>query len=76
MRIMVRALDGHFTPACTLKGHENWITSVAFTSTVQENGSWQVWLATSSQDRNVRVWAIKPQQLAAKVRSAPGSHCR
>jgi elongator complex protein 2 len=67
----------------TLTGHEGWITSLALKG-LGKQGSWtdsELWLASASQDKSVRLWRISrcdadaearpedtlEQQLSAKV---------
>ena len=43
----------NFTPAAVLKGHEDWIRGLHFTASKSD-----VYLASASQDRYVRLWRI------------------
>jgi elongator complex protein 2 len=43
----------YFTSAAVLKGHEDWIRGLAFTSSNSD-----IYLASSSQDRYIRLWKI------------------
>ena len=45
----------NFTPAATLKGHEDWIRGLHFTASNSD-----IYLASASQDRYVRLWRISP----------------
>ena len=53
---------GGFMPACKLTGHENWIRSLALTPVTEPGGGTSLLLASSSQDRFARVWAIKQEE--------------
>jgi elongator complex protein 2 len=50
--------DITFSPAAILKGHEDWIRDLTFTSS---NGD--ILLASASQDRYVRLWRITKAQV-------------
>jgi len=49
------ATSPSFQPAAILKGHEDWIRGLSFTSSPSE-----ILLATASQDRYIRLWKIHP----------------
>ncbi|KAL4430983.1 hypothetical protein ABPG75_006239 [Micractinium tetrahymenae] len=47
-----------FEPVCQLGGHQDWIKGLAFAQ--MDDG--KLLLASASQDKNVRVWAVQLQQ--------------
>jgi len=46
-----------FQPVAHLKGHEDWVRGLSFTSSEND-----VLLATASQDRYIRLWKITPSE--------------
>ncbi|BDA40643.1 Elongator complex protein 2 [Coccomyxa sp. Obi] len=56
IRLLLRHTGGQFQHVCRLKGHSDWIRSLSFTPT-EEGG---LLLASASQDKLVRIWAIQP----------------
>ncbi|KAJ7525449.1 hypothetical protein O6H91_17G051700 [Diphasiastrum complanatum] len=54
---------GQFVPACELKGHQDWIRSLDFSRPIIESASECLLLASSSQDRNIRLWKITPKEV-------------
>ena len=64
VRIYVQQDNGEFEFACFLKGHENWVRGIAAVQFGGESSSAasaahaDVWIATASQDRMVRVWRL------------------
>ncbi|XP_024542072.1 elongator complex protein 2 isoform X1 [Selaginella moellendorffii] len=58
-----------FTHACKLKGHQDWIRGLDFSGIVhQEDGVESLFLASSSQDRNIRIWKIRSRSPGAASR--------
>ncbi|BFZ62384.1 Elongator subunit elp2 [Saitoella coloradoensis] len=55
-----------FSEQATLKGHEDWIRSLAFTrdSSSSNNNNNDILLASASQDRYVRLWRVTPVKTA------------
>ncbi|XP_078432855.1 elongator protein 2 isoform X3 [Wolffia australiana] len=54
---------GKFLPACTLKGHTDWIRSLDFSLPVHfQNAKATLYLASSSQDKTIRIWKIISQE--------------
>ncbi|KAK9803860.1 hypothetical protein WJX73_009548 [Symbiochloris irregularis] len=58
IRLFVRPAEGNFQAACKLKGHADWIRSLAFTSAESSSQGQKTLLASASQDRYVRIWAL------------------
>jgi len=54
--------DLSFTKAVVLKGHEDWIRGLDFTSTDTD-----ITLASASQDRYVRLWQISPSSSTTTI---------
>ena len=57
---------GEFKLVCELAGHQNWVRGLAFT--YQKDGddskNSKILLASASQDRYIRLWAITPNTLS------------
>ncbi|CAA7395598.1 unnamed protein product [Spirodela intermedia] len=50
---------GKFLQSCTLKGHTDWIRSLDFSLPVHsKSGESSIFLVSSSQDKNIRIWKI------------------
>jgi elongator complex protein 2 len=60
-----RLFGTQFTLACQVKGHQDWIRALDFAPTLHGTSNEAVFLASSSQDKTIRVWKIS--------RRAPGS---
>ena len=56
--------DSNFKPICELAGHQNWVRGLAFTR-LKADGLNKILLASASQDRYIRLWAIIPGALSA-----------
>lgn len=52
---------GQFVPACILKGHQDWVCSLDFSHTIPDGAKQAIFLASSGQDRNIRIWRIGPR---------------
>jgi len=52
-----------FKLVCELSGHQNWVRGLAFTRL--KNSLNKILLASASQDRYIRLWAITPGTLSA-----------
>lgn len=49
---------GKFVHACELKGHTDWIRSLDFSLPLYANGETSILLASSSQDKGIRIWKM------------------
>ncbi|KAH9300080.1 hypothetical protein KI387_011663, partial [Taxus chinensis] len=49
---------GKFVPACELKGHQDWIRSLDFSIPTTTQGRMEIFVASSSQDKTIRIWKI------------------
>ncbi|GAO48684.1 WD40 repeat-like protein [Saitoella complicata NRRL Y-17804] len=58
IKLYTRSPEFTFSEQATLKGHEDWIHSLAFTHDPSSNND--ILLASASQDRYVRLWRITP----------------
>ncbi|KAK9839355.1 hypothetical protein WJX84_011776, partial [Apatococcus fuscideae] len=59
IRLMVRSPLGDFQASCELKGHGDWVRSVAFTWAGPDSPQGErLLLASASQDKYIRVWAV------------------
>lgn len=47
-----------FVHACELKGHTDWIRSLDFSFPLYANGETSILLASSSQDKGIRIWKM------------------
>ncbi|KAH6763057.1 elongator protein 2 [Perilla frutescens var. hirtella] len=59
---------GKFVHACELKGHTDWIRSLDFSLPLYENGETSILLASSSQDKGIRIWKMALHQSHADNR--------
>lgn len=50
-----------FNPVCALEGHQNWVRGLSFTLDPRTPN--KLLLASASQDRYIRVWAITPEMM-------------
>uniref|UniRef100_A0A1D1Y0D5 Elongator complex protein 2 n=1 Tax=Anthurium amnicola TaxID=1678845 RepID=A0A1D1Y0D5_9ARAE len=59
VHLYCRDSTGKFLHACELKGHTDWIRSLDLSLPVcSESGENSIFLVSSSQDRNIRIWKI------------------
>lgn len=54
------SLGSQFTHQATLSGHENWVRALSFTHEDPDSKDSDLMLASSSQDRYIRLWRIHP----------------
>ncbi|MQM02866.1 hypothetical protein Taro_035635 [Colocasia esculenta] len=53
------SITGKFRHSCELKGHTDWIRSLDFSLPIHsECGEDSIFLVSSSQDKNIRIWKI------------------
>ncbi|CAM6085995.1 unnamed protein product [Calypogeia fissa] len=62
----VRSLTGEFSLACQVKGHQDWIRALDFSSTSHSTAFDTVFLASSSQDKSIRIWKISRRAAQSK----------
>ncbi|KAK9841002.1 hypothetical protein WJX81_004992 [Elliptochloris bilobata] len=68
VRLLLAPPGGDFAPACRLTGHTDWVRSLAF----QQVGGGKLLLASGSQDRSIRLWAIQPAAPAPPAGAGSG----
>ncbi|KAF2686823.1 WD40 repeat-like protein [Lentithecium fluviatile CBS 122367] len=61
--------DTQFQLSATLTGHEGWIRSLDFTRETSDNDS-DLFLASASQDKYIRLWRVHPGEELPAVSSA------
>eukprot|EP00249_Psilotum_nudum_P012407 c23766_g1_i3 orf=377-2911(+) len=69
----VRDMIGQFTPACVLKGHQDWVRSLDFSLPMAESDGHALYLASSAQDRYIRIWKISSKYLCSAGNSKKGT---
>lgn len=56
--LYVGCTTGQFKQVCQLKGHQDWIRALDFSCPVKDESGLAVFLASSAQDRMIRMWKI------------------
>ena len=73
MQLYLREAGGAWTALCTLKGHTDWVTSVAFTSS-GARGFWCTLMAIlDSISGALRSQTLFPGQISARGVGSPGN---
>jgi elongator complex protein 2 len=62
--------SNEFKLVCELSGHQNWVRGLAFTYLAKDS---KILLASASQDRYIRLWAITPDTLSNTATGAATS---
>lgn len=71
VRMLLREPDGaEFRIACKLSGHQDWVRCVAFRTPDPGDHAGTLLLASASQDKNIRIWAVVPEELAGSPNTA------
>ncbi|XP_031477273.1 elongator complex protein 2 [Nymphaea colorata] len=68
--------SGKLSPACELKGHTDWIRGLDFSLPISvDGGSDFLFLASSSQDKTIRVWRIALRELPSNAQATSIQNC-
>ncbi|KAG0608058.1 hypothetical protein M758_8G074700 [Ceratodon purpureus] len=70
VHLYVGDLTGQFKSVCHLKGHQDWIRALDFSLPAKDESGLAVFLASSAQDRIIRMWKISAKKVLS-TDSAP-----
>ena len=59
--LLIASLFQQFALACVLKGHQDWVRSLDFSQAVMDGDKKAIYLASSGQDKFIRIWKVSPK---------------
>lgn len=71
VRVFMRPPGGAFTPQCTLRGHDNWVSGLAAARAVSPSGTPIILAASASHDRTARLWRLTCTDAATPPTAQP-----